>query len=141
MIKARHSLTESGLTLTEIMIGLVIFLVFLIPIWNLYIHSYGVIQVSKDELLTNIVSACLISEFSNKTYTQLIKLNKDYPTGLVQNNIYDTVIEAKVEFIPNISPVDLYDYVEVKIQLNQRVLKPKPKIITFDYSVVVPRHF
>ena len=134
-------LNKKGLTLTEIMIGIVLFLIFLIPLWNLYIHRYGIIQVSKDELLTNIVSACLISEFSNKPYTQLITLSKDHPNGIEQKNIYDTVIKAKIDFNAVLNPADLYDYVEVKIILTQRILKPKVRIIEYKYSIVVPRHF
>ena len=134
-------LNQKGLTLIEIMIGIVLFLIFLIPLWNLYIHSYGVIQVSKDELLTNIVSACLISEFSNKTFPQLLKLKKKYPKGVEQDNVYGTLIKAKIDFTTLLNPSDLYDYVEIKINLSQRVLKPKVKLIEYRYSVIVPRHF
>ena len=132
---------KRGLTLAEIMIAIVIFLIFLIPIWNLYIQSYGNIQVSKDEMITNVVSACLVSEFSAKPYATLLELGKQHPNGVKQQKIYGTQVDVEVLFNHQAAATDLYEYVEVKIHLSQQVLKPKPQLLEYKYSVVVPRYF
>ena len=128
---------KRAISILECLIGMTIFLIAIFPIWDLMNSAYGTINVTNDDLVANIVSTCLISEYGNKDYVELSGMIPSSP--LSENNIYDTNINAEVIITKKTSELNYYDFIEIEIKLKQKVIKPKPKINEFKYTVSVPR--
>ncbi len=130
---------KNAFTILECLIGMTIFLLAIIPLWELMQSSFSNITVTNDDLVVNIVSSCLISEFSNKSYIELEDLRNTLTLPYTESKIYDTDIDVVLTITPKTAESNYYDFMEIGIKLKQKVRKPKLKIKEYNYTVMVPR--
>lgn len=141
MAKSRIPFTKRSVSIVECLVGMVIFIVAIMPLWTLMNDSYGQITVTVDDLMISIASSCLVNEISTMSFPELEKIMaKNIYIG--KKNIYGI---EDLDVTIALKPVDsadndmLYDFINVTITFIQMRKKPKLQERKFHYNIVVPR--